>query len=539
MKGMFKFIAVAAAALMMAACGNDKEYSQASEGNMIPDNAVIAMKVNAAQIWDKALGAEDSQLRQAWDEAKSLVPIYAAAMGEVGTLVSDAITDPAKLGINLDAPAVVSVSADVMNIKEEKAVVEVCLALLLDDSKAFVNCVDKVLDLAKKEAGLIMNKEVVDDAYTYYSCSPEKDVYVDMGIADNSVTVRIQGGTLAKDADHKASMMGLYANGGPAKTEGLDAFYAANGELTAWVDFQAFAETIIPVVESEEPMIAAQMKQYMPMYKGLSYVTDLSFKNGQTVLQMDMFGSEEMVAYTQKYSVAASDKYLADIPFIPMVAVNIAMKDFAGMVNEMCAKDKQIKEGFDYLKTLGIDENLFAGFPGNITFALEGCSLEQSDMPGMILMMDCGENVWEYIKPYLEMYCDEPVPGIYCYANEFCVKYEDGTIKAADLDTFIAAFVNGIYGYDYAQSYLGGEIAEGGMVFDLTQLDKADLADLADEVDRDFTAEDLLGFINSVVVTIAPDHMSSTLTLNMGDKNQNLIGKIVQYVAEDAVAGMF
>ena len=54
---MFKLVAVVAASVMIVACGQDKEkVSAASENNMIPDNAVFALKIDAQQLWEKALG---------------------------------------------------------------------------------------------------------------------------------------------------------------------------------------------------------------------------------------------------------------------------------------------------------------------------------------------------------------------------------------------------------------------------------------------------------------------------------------------------
>ena len=46
------------------------------------------------------------------------------------------------------------------------------------------------------------------------------------------------------------------------------------------------------------------------------------------------------------------------------------------------------------------------------------------------------------------------------------------------------------------------------------------------------TGSQLLEFIDSIVISSTPDQMTSTVTLNMGDESENLLSKIISYVAE-------
>ena len=122
-KKMFRLAVVASVGLVMVSCFKDK-HSLASEGNMIPDNAVMAVKIDAHQIWDKALGAPGSQARSAWDMAKAAVPMYSSSMGELGTLAADIVKDPAVLGLRLEEPVVFSIAADNVDILKEEADME-------------------------------------------------------------------------------------------------------------------------------------------------------------------------------------------------------------------------------------------------------------------------------------------------------------------------------------------------------------------------------------------------------------------------------
>ena len=531
LKSIMKYAAVAAAALTMVACGEEKEkFSQASEGNMIPDNAIMAMKIDAEQLFDKALGAKGSEVRSAWNRVKAAVPMYASSMGEIGTLAADVVKDPSTLGLRIDEPVVLSFAAELKDYEAEEGDVEVCLVALLDDSKAFVKVADAVMDLVNEEAELGMTKEVVSDTYTYYACTPEEGMSIDMGIAEKSVVVRFKASTTEDSKSLKTSMLGLFNNGGPAKTDGLEAFYASKGDVAIWMDCEGTINMALPAMEQIEPMAVAQLKEYIPMYKKSSMVTDLVFKEGQTLIQFKMFGSKEMMAYTEKYCASATNKYLHEIPFYPMLAVNVAMKDFAGMMEEMGKMSKEYKEVLTYMESFGINEKVLAGFPGNITFALDGTGINSREVPGMILLMDCGENVWQLAEQYLPMVAEEVSEDVYCIEDMFCVSYENGTLKAADIATFITE----PYEFDYAESYLGDEISEGGIAIDFSCLPMEVLDEVAKEVDRKMTGEDLLEYFDSVVIKMSPDHMTTSIALNMGDQDENLLAKIILYAVHSA-----
>ena len=167
---MFKPAAAAAVTLVMVSCAGD-DIPTASEGNMIPDNAVFAVQVNAGQLWDKALGAPGSEARQLWELSKKSLPLVASSLGEIGTLVNDVVSDPAKIGLCMDKPMVLSFSADMNNFADEQAAGEACLVALLEDSEAFVKTVDSVLKLVRDETGVVISKEEVGSSYAYYSCS--------------------------------------------------------------------------------------------------------------------------------------------------------------------------------------------------------------------------------------------------------------------------------------------------------------------------------------------------------------------------------
>ena len=76
---------------------------------------------------------------------------------------------------------------------------------------------------------------------------------------------------------------------------------------------------------------------------------------------------------------------------------------------------------------------------------------------------------------------------------------------------------------------------ENGAVVDLEVLPASLLDSLASEVEYYMTGRELLEYVNSVVITSSDDHMQATLTLNMGDKEHNLLEKLVL----EAVSNIF
>ena len=188
-----KLLSVAAAAILMVSCGNKGEKAtSATKGNMIPDNAVIAMKVDADQLWNKALGDEGSDMRNYWNMGKSMLSMSAGELGEIGDVVRKVLKDPAALGVCMEEPMVLSVAADLVDVYNEEVDVEVCLVALLDDSGAFVNVVDAVMDVANEEGELGMSKEVVSDSYTYYSAVIDEGVSLDLGVSAESAVLHGQ-----------------------------------------------------------------------------------------------------------------------------------------------------------------------------------------------------------------------------------------------------------------------------------------------------------------------------------------------------------
>ena len=519
-----KYAAVAAAALVIASCGgsgNKKGAAKSGDGvnmpskeNMIPDAAIMAVKVDADQLCNKALGDPGSEGRAIWDMCKAYLSMYLGDYGEVGTLVRNFLKDPSYVGVSFDEPMVLSVSADTEEYSSSQMSMEIYLTTILTDSDAFVNAVDAVMDLVNEESDFSLTKEVLGDSYTYYACTLDDGITVDLGVASKSAVLRFKASTIAKGQGLKSSMLSLFANGGPEKTEALKAFYASKADAAFWADVDGAIKMAMPVLKESEPSLVAQYKAIMD--QEISTVSELNFNDGETVLEVKVFGSEDMKARAMKYNTASTDKYFAYIPSSSVFVANFAIKDFAGIVDEVSKMGKEYADAVEYLEEIGIDDELLAGFPGVITFALDGTGIDYRDVPGLSFYMDCDRNVWEYIEEQFGENMDPLGPGAYQISDELYVVYEDGTLCLTT-------------GYEFWDSFsstdLSSEIETGGFAFNMEALPYNLLYDLADEVGC--SVGDILDVFSSAVITMSDDFTATTLTLNMGDKEHNLLEKIV------------
>lgn len=522
--------AVAAAAFIMAGCvGNDALL--ASKGDMVPDNAMMAVKVNADQLWNKALGEPGSPAHDMWVATKSMASMYTSELGEFGEVARQILNDPAALGVNMKEPLVLSLAGELTDYDtyDVEGNVEVCLVALLDNSEAFLKVADAVVAMAENEAGVVVFKDVEQEGYTHYEVELEEDVTLDFGVTAESAVIRFKYDATADAVSLSESMLALYAAEGPQDTDGLEAFYASAADLATWGDLDGLLTMAMPVLEQEDPSTLAQIEAYLPMYAGASFVSDVDFQDGKTVLNFGVYGSKELEAYAKKYYAKSSDKFFSKLPASSFVAANVAIKDFAGLMDEMSKLNAEYAEMLAYLEEdYGFDKELLKGFPGVITFVLSGEGLYDGE-PVFGLMMDCEENVWEYAQEYLAEYAEADENGVYNIEDMVYVGYTDGYMYAMDPETY-----KDHNSLSFADNAHAQTIVKGGAVVDLEAL-PADMLDaFASEISYYMEGEDLLGYITSMVVDPSDDYMSTTVTLNMGDKNHNLLEKLVLTAVESA-----
>lgn len=529
-----KLTAVVAVVLGVVACGGDKKSGAqlATKDNMIPDNAVVAVKVMPEQLWEKALGDPDSQARQLLNMMKVGLSMSAGELGELGDDISSIMKDASSLGLDLTAPVVISLSGDLEKIETEEASVEMCMVALLSDKDAFVSLLDATLDFAEDNAGFEVKKST-DAGFAHYELYAEEGAYFDLAVTSESVIFRFSYDTLSESKNLKKSMSELFADGG--KKAGVEEFYASKADLAVWGDFAGLMNTVMPALEMADAAEVQMLKEYLPMYEDASMMVTLNFEDGATVLEMMMKGSEAMIATAQKYNAAASDTYFKYLPATSVFVANFAIKDFPGLIDEICQSNPEYKETFEYLKeSMGIDEEFLAGFPGLITIALDGYGIDRKEVPGFVAFMECSETVWDFAAGFLGEVAEQVGTNQYNVNDMFYVAYEEPAIIIVEKETLARSFDG--TASSFANVPLASEISKGGFVINVDAIPGYLLDSLADELEMDFTGDDLLEYLSSVVVTSSDDHMSAKVILNMNDKEHNLLEKVVELFV-DQVAG--
>ena len=534
MFGFRKFIkltAVAAAALIMASCGKDPQL--ATKGNMVPDGAVLAMKLNADQLFNKALGAENSQTRQLWNMGKSMASMSLSQFGELGNVALQILNDPAALGACIEEPVVISFYVDFESaMTTNNPDVEMYLVALLENKAAFEKVVDTVIPFAEQE-GMMKTVKDASEAYTHYILVDDDDVSLDLGVTNESAVFRFKAGVKDAGISMKDSMVALFANKESADSEGLDAFYASEGELAMWFDMETCMNAVMPLMASVQPESAAQINELMPMLANASFVTDLSFLEGQTVLGLQVFGSQEMKDYSKKYNAVPSGKFLKYMPASSAIVGSAAIKNLPELMDQMCGMNPEFAELFDELEVMfGVDKDFLAGISGDIAFALDGKDLGLNEIPGFMVAIECERNIWDFVQEEIveEAHCVGS--DMYNIMNVAYLAYMDGHIVLADPDTMSAVSLGGTD--SFAETALAKEIQNGGVVMNLEALPIPVLDMFAKEIDANMSGEELLDFVSSVVVASYNDNMSAKLILNMGDKQHNFLEKLIN----EAVAGL-
>ena len=522
-RSFLKLSAAAAAALIVVSCGEEKPVL-ASKGNMIPDNAMMAVKIDANQLFEKALGDQNSQGRELWNMGKSMLSMSLGEVGEIGNVARNILKDPATLGVNMNEPVVMSLSADMSKaMLTNEASVDMYFVALLDNKEAFLQVMDATVTFAEREEGLKVTKDA-SDKFTHYVFVDETEGSLDLGVSAESVVVRFRYRDNDK-TDLKTSMLGLFANAGPAATEGLDVFYASAGELTLWYNIEAIMSMVEPMMAYVDQDTAAQFKQILPMLKGASMVADLAFLDGQTVLDMKVFGSEEMTELSKKFYEPASDKFFSYMPGTSVIVGNYYVKNLNEYVKWLSKMDKNYASLFEQLEYMyGIDERFFEGISGNLTFAIDGNGIDTNEVPGFVFMLECDRHVWDFMVSELSEYATYVGSDMYNLMNVAYVSYDNGHVVFADAKTMNAGPLGG--SNSFAENALAKQIEKGGLTINMETLPYYLLYQFAAEIDRSMTGGELLEYVSSVTVSTY-DNMSGKLIVEMGDKEHNLLEKLV------------
>lgn len=547
---LLKLTAAAAVVLSMNACGGSGSESSGNAGwdnvvagapemqeklayvpavTMIPDNAVIAAKIMPEQLFDKIWGQPGSEGYALWEEIVDEQLVELEVEGELGYLCADILQNPAVLGISLDEPVIFSMAADFENIARNKASMDMYLTACLDNKAAFEVQLNKFIACAE-EGEIDVKKQVVSSSYTHYELMSNEQSALDLAVMNNLVVLRLTVSTINPVSDLTSSMGSLFADHGPKKTEALLDFYSSKGDIAVWSDLEAVSDILVHVIKAGEPSLVSQLESLLPMYKDASAVADLDFMDGKTVLAVRMYGSEAFKANSLKYNMPASDKFFDQLPASSVFVANLAIKNFSGLVDELCSTDKEIADAMELVELYtGLDEEILKGFPGVMTVAIDGEDIDERDVPGFVLCIECDEIVWKFAEKYLAEEASYIGGDKYRFNGMVDIAYNGEAIIITDVKT---GRKMKYADRTFADTPAANVLYNGGMLFDITNLPWGVLNDIVEETGDIMSVSEFLEFFSSATLATSSDLMSSTLTLNMNDKSHNLLEKLILFVIE-------
>ena len=547
LKTVLKLSVVATIALCITSCGgnskkasnklNDSDFEklelvgqniksvdggEAVVANMIPSNAILALRVNPEQLWDKAFGSIDSRNIYAYDNMMG-------ALYESLPL----LREPETIGLDLEKPVVLSVSTDIKSIEPFSGVLEACVVASLDDRDNLIKQIDVLVETLKKENEVEITKTDFGGKYTHYMLYADEEGAFDLGVFPSAAVLRVTYAPSATFENMETTLAKLFIDGTSADTEGLKKFYGSQSDAALWVDAEKFMNTIMSLGEKYSEDAYNQLLPLLPMYEGASMVSELNFNDGNTTLEFGIYGSDKLKEQALKYNTPASNKYFKYLPASSAFVLNVAIKNFPGLVEELSQTNEEFAEIFESLEPLGFDKEFYEGFPGVITCAVDGHSLGSSEDPHIVLFMECDRNVWETLESYIYEVADNVDYDLYSIDNQYYIGYVDGAIMMMDASTRYRME----YGYvdSFDTTDLAWEIRKGGMALNLEALPYYVL----DQEEFRLSGYDILEFVSSVVVTTSPDFMSATIKVNMGDPYQNFLSKIVNFALESIAYDMY
>lgn len=512
-KRLVAMFVATASVLFAVSCSEETAVNVklASKDNMIPDNAVLAVKVMPEQFWGKLMGNPGSKAQNLWNMAKLYLPLEINKYGEFGKVIKAAMDDPATLGVRLNEPIVMTMSLDLNETAREKSTGEICFVALLENSESFIKAVDALVEYAEVDGGMDIQKSS-SDSYTHYQAFSEI-ASIDLGVTSESAVLRYTRYHESNvPTDLSSSMVKLFANGKQSSKSGVTGFYSSTSDLALWLDFEGAVNAFVPMVKDEKPEAADMLEGVSSFYEGVSLFAQLDFKKGETVMSLDVCGSEKIKEVAQKYLTEASDEQFKYLPNSALVTANLAIKDLPGLVDEICG----LNEGFSQtLAEVGINDYLIAGGPGQIAVAF-------TPRYGKLqygLAVECTRNVWDFLKrriskknPGLVEWYTEDVGVV---NDETIFMYYEGAVRTYDQYAYYLA----TYGNTFNLSDYAEDIKDGGIVLNLRAMDN--YPEVFDEMDLD-----------AWVMTFSEGFTGVKLSLKMSDKSSTLLDKVVNFAAD-------
>ena len=564
---LMNVVAALMATLVFASCSEEVT----SVAPVIAEDAIFAAKLNLKSIYDKSFGDGSAQSAKVMNALKSALQTEEMPQQALNIL-NKALENPmAAFGLNLDQPVYLSATMDAQS--EEAGIY---LTASVSDRTMLQMILEKSFAQVEKETQTekeylessewydgeyhLAGRETIQNGGKFYYFGGAADNAVCCALTDNALIFYMSAKSLgAGGVKGKAAIEKLLSQKGVCQGTGIDKFMAAQDDMNLWLDVETFMEKAKPLIRRGDASVYMMLKQFEAFYKGMSLTAALDFQAGRTVVNMSATMSEELKEQSMKYYTQPTDKYFSYIPASSLVAANLACNTapLQEMWNELSG-DANVGSYIQALKSFGIDERFVAGLPGTIT---AGLSVGMDGEPAVSLVMECDRKVYDVLMLLLVQHSgmvEDNGDGTYSIfeQNDYddydydygygylptaknyigSLTYTDGAIVAMTSNLWNQS--NGGRGFynNYRMSSTADDIAKGGIALNLESLDGKILDTVAKEMSEalrpvHMSSRDLLDYCTSVTIT-NPDMFTSEISMNMGDKEHNLLQKFVALLSD-------
>lgn len=527
-------LVVVLSALMLVSCAD-----KFSVEDFVPENAVVAAKCDFQDIYLKSFGDGSQASQDIIDRLKEEVKDLELA-GGIEQMFLQAIDNPVNaFGLDLSKPVVLSATSNSRATR-----VSAYLAMAVSDVSKTKEMLNTMYDMAEEESNINYggepSKSEVTDGVELYYFGDACDDLLSCAVSDDFVLFYLASENDEEDNKQaKRDILKLLQQEKPCTALGFDNFLSSDKSMDFWMDLD-FVGSLAASELSPDDMYTNML---LGMLDGMTTNGYVDFQKGKTTLGMKTNCPQETKELLEGFYSKPSAKYFSYLPQETVMACNMALNNDA-----LCELWDELSGNFlmmslaAELEEAGIDRKFIEGLPGTVTLGLAACGDDIDDY-GVVAAIECDERAYETLMDILmttgsfkssdEGY--EFFDVVYSYDSyEFekrviaKIKYENGALIAMMPNLWNRSDGGKMWNKDYSDAETSSLISGGGYAMDFSYINEGAMDEFNDEIGEEFSKEDVLGYISSVVCTY--NQNEAELIWNMGDKEHTILQKIIEEI---------
>lgn len=487
---------------------------------LVPEGACASMKVDVPTLVTKSFSGDKNS--RSMDFLDGI--FHEIDSRELRNAIVDLVEEPMSSGVSLTRPWVISMVPDYY-----EEVADIYLVIPLRKSRNFIEYADVLYRAAKdrysdddyyyefSSKNMKPYKARIDDMEFYYLGLDEG-----FSIAVDKKYAVVYYSELDQEGYDVERLMENLFEGQEIDLSGFQEFKNSTNDVDLWVHFENMSRYLLQEIGGVSRDAENMLKEYAA---DLSLNAGLDIKKGKTTLNYSFNSGPELQEMLDGFISPASDVNYEMLPSNAVVAANIglntkAMSKYWAKLDEKSRALADIVDEIEY--EYDLDEDLVKSFPSTISMVLASTGIDS--VSSFCISMDCGKDVFEFIVELADdlMYIEKVASSAYSF-NDVYLVYKDDTVLMMD-DELWSQFKSVGFKKNFNESVLSTKIKRGGLAFDIVTLPGTAYSDMGISLTR----RHLYEFVESIVYSYNGGLMKGELVLEMGDKERNIIQKIIQ-----------